>query len=399
MSGKLKLRVVSQERRIPPPLPLVPVPKLPLLIPLPEPEVTLTPIPPMPVTKSTLSLTFPPIPQPSRLKTPKPVNTSQSPEASDSPPIPQPARLKTPKPVDTSQSPESSDSPPIPQPTRLKKPKPVDISLKLSPESLDSPLIPAPITSDIPDYEEALGCIYKVTCTVTSKSYIGQAKLVKYKNDKPYRYGAKGRWSDHVSSALQGDRTYLIFEAIREHGKDSFKITILEIVGLLNLDAKETEYIHIYDTLDPRGYNMVEHDHVRHTEERVRIVTDKYGSRILAPLDPSLLEEIKQRLQLGLDDKYCKRLQQLAGKEVTRIRIATAKSKSAPGQNIPYTAVIVFVMTSDMRLAREAIPFRFGGVHISVREAHDDAFAFAQRISRDDNCEFLDQVHLKSTDV
>jgi hypothetical protein len=45
------------------------------------------------------------------------------------------------------------------------------------------------------------GAIYQITNVSTNLKYIGQATNLKYKNGKPYNYGATGRWSDHICSA------------------------------------------------------------------------------------------------------------------------------------------------------------------------------------------------------
>jgi group I intron endonuclease len=252
----------------------------------------------------------------------------------------------------------------------------------------------------IEPHEEKLGCIYRVTCIVTSKSYIGQAKLVKYKNGKPYRYGATGRWSDHVSSARQTARAYPIFEAIRTHGEKNFTHEILEVVPLENLDTKETHYIEQYNTLVPFGYNVTEHMPNPHTADRVQLIEEKYGE---TEVDASVIESTQGMLQLQIEHKYQDSLKSLTGREITKIRIATAKNTSAKrqsGANINYTCVTVYVYTADMKYAKDALKFRFGGVKSSISEAHNDAMEFVRLIPvTAGKTEILDQVQTKSLTI
>ena len=70
------------------------------------------------------------------------------------------------------------------------------------------------------------GVIYQITCNSTNLKYIGQATNVKYKNDKPYKYGATGRWSDHVSTSKT--RGTPLCKAIQQYGKKDF--TIKELI-------------------------------------------------------------------------------------------------------------------------------------------------------------------------
>jgi group I intron endonuclease len=250
----------------------------------------------------------------------------------------------------------------------------------------------APIES----HEEKLGCIYRVTCIITSKSYIGQAKLVKYKDDKPYRYGAAGRWSDHLSSAKQSDRPYPIFEVIRAYGENNFIREVIEVVPLQDLDAKETQYIQQYNTLVPFGYNVREHMPNPHTSDRVQIVEEKYGE---TEVDSALLESTREMLQSQIQNKHQDSIQQLMGHSITRVRIATAKNVSAKrqsGDNIGYTCVTVYVHTAEMRYAKEALKFRFGGVKSSISEAYHDAMEFVRHIPLTPNqTQIIDQVQSK----
>lgn len=65
------------------------------------------------------------------------------------------------------------------------------------------------------------------------------------------------RWNDHVSKTHVGKRrcTYL-YRAIQKHGKDKFKMRLLEVVDWEEADEAEERYIECFDTMAPKGYNL-----------------------------------------------------------------------------------------------------------------------------------------------
>jgi group I intron endonuclease len=113
--------------------------------------------------------------------------------------------------------------------------------------------------------EDRRGVIYKLTCTTTEKSYIGQARLFKIKDNKPYNYGSMGRWNDHKSSAKTS--TTPLSEAINQYGEDNFVITDIEIVDDENMDLREAYWIQQENTVVPNGYNVSQHSRSKHNSE------------------------------------------------------------------------------------------------------------------------------------
>jgi hypothetical protein len=252
------------------------------------------------------------------------------------------------------------------------------------------------------DTEEKLGCIYVAKCISTSKSYVGQAKLVKYKENGdlkyPYRYGVRGRWNDHVSSAKMSDRNYPIFNAIRQFGKDAFELSILDIVLLEELDIKETEWIIRLDTIIPNGYNVQATSPNIHTLGRIQVLRDKYGDSY-NQVNQEVVDDIKRVLQLSLIDKFQEKIKTLETHgAITKIRIAQARNTSAKrmdGHNVPYICITVYVYTTDMTYAKEAIKFRFGGVTVSLKEAYDEAIQFTNKLPQTENTKLIDQIHFE----
>ena len=85
--------------------------------------------------------------------------------------------------------------------------------------------------------------IYKVTNKLNNKVYIGQSIHI-------YR-----RWCEHC----QPSATSLLGKAIQKYGKENFVFEVLEeIVDINALTQKESEYIKLYNSIVPNGYNIVE---------------------------------------------------------------------------------------------------------------------------------------------
>ncbi len=108
------------------------------------------------------------------------------------------------------------------------------------------------------------GVVYQILCVPTGMLYVGQAKSFKVKNGVPYNYGAKGRWNDHVSTAKTRDTP--LCQAIKQHGKVNFTVTVLEEAPLEELDEREAAWLAQLNSLHPNGYNVASHSRNRHRE-------------------------------------------------------------------------------------------------------------------------------------
>lgn len=100
------------------------------------------------------------------------------------------------------------------------------------------------------------GVIYLIKNKHNDKCYIGQA--VQYLSSK-VKWGMEGRWKSHIREALSGEKDHclLLNQAIRKYTSDSFTIECLcECEDSDELNQKEIEYIQLYSTLAPKGYNL-----------------------------------------------------------------------------------------------------------------------------------------------
>lgn len=94
------------------------------------------------------------------------------------------------------------------------------------------------------------GGIYRITCTVTGKSYIGATK------------GFKKRWSDHRRDLRLGSHHNEYLQSDWNlHGEDSFELHLLEVtvfpIPVEDWIALEQKYMDEYKALDRQfGYNI-----------------------------------------------------------------------------------------------------------------------------------------------
>lgn len=124
------------------------------------------------------------------------------------------------------------------------------------------PQIPIPNenTLELEDSHKVVVEIYKLTCTKSNKSYVGQA-VSHIMNAKKYRrYGATVRFAKHVSETFcpskQKKQCQYLNNAIRKYGVDSFVINVLAICEKHKADYYEDLCIRSCDTLYPKGYNL-----------------------------------------------------------------------------------------------------------------------------------------------
>ena len=90
------------------------------------------------------------------------------------------------------------------------------------------------------------GIVYLLLCEKSGFCYIGQTVST-----------LQARWKGHCSYALKLKSQWEISKAIREHGVDSFKLSILcECESKEELNIKERQFIKEHNSVWPNGYNM-----------------------------------------------------------------------------------------------------------------------------------------------
>jgi hypothetical protein len=113
---------------------------------------------------------------------------------------------------------------------------------------------------ELHEFDKVQGHIYKITNTVTGKSYIGQTRTHRL-NRKKYRpFGYLGRFKDHIHEAFSnkvGGCRYLN-SSIQMYGADSFNCVLLLTCKVDELNDIETQYISEHKTKYPNGYNLTD---------------------------------------------------------------------------------------------------------------------------------------------
>jgi len=124
-----------------------------------------------------------------------------------------------------------------------------------------------------------MGEIYMATCKISGKSYIGQAKCYTKEDNSYKRWGTERRWKSHIYESRSGkDHCRILNNAIRKYGAENFCVRKLNTFPLDDLDYWETEYIKVYDTIQPNGYNIMQggSSNKRMSDEGIQKIRDTH---------------------------------------------------------------------------------------------------------------------------
>ena len=125
--------------------------------------------------------------------------------------------------------------------------------------------------------------IYKATCLVNGKIYIGRTMFTLEKRKKTHLYEAKREVNNMIFLA-----------AIRKYGEENFVWEDISHCSTIDeLSALEKYYITFFNSLDPNGYNSIPGGNGPTSGE---YYSDKKGWDIIASRNAAI--EIKKRLLL-----------------------------------------------------------------------------------------------------
>lgn len=140
--------------------------------------------------------------------------------------------------------------------------------------------------------------IYKITCVVTGKAYVGQTK-----GDVAHR------WAKHVYTACKmGRGCPALHAAIRLYGREAFTVeTIAAAASQEECNAAEASLIELHGTMAPSGYNLSSGGNVmpRSDETRAKISAAMKGRPSPLKGTPRTLEvrERMSRNSMGLQKR------------------------------------------------------------------------------------------------
>ncbi len=116
--------------------------------------------------------------------------------------------------------------------------------------------------------------IYRIENSMEGKSYIGKAySYEKHGDQKPSRYGAKGRFRRHWSncrSQLANNECPIFYEALRNSQLTDWFVYTIKVCSKKHLKEYETRMIKLYKTSDPKyGYNYFVGDNKPDSKEHL----------------------------------------------------------------------------------------------------------------------------------
>jgi len=99
--------------------------------------------------------------------------------------------------------------------------------------------------------------IYKITCTINNKIYIGSACGISHTSKK--QRGFAKRWQEHINRLRSNShRNKHLQSAWDKYGEDSFIFEIIEFCNSQNVEIRENYYINFYKSFDHEiGFNIL----------------------------------------------------------------------------------------------------------------------------------------------
>jgi hypothetical protein len=251
------------------------------------------------------------------------------------------------------------------------------------------------------DYEYIIYCI---TCIPTNMKYVGQTHNYKYKlkTTKWYKYTINNRFNDHLYDTRTFNRPLHV--AIKEHGKENFKIEELERCSENDSSYREHYWINKLNTLKPNGYNkqifsrqkngtiakigVPEYLEIKGIKEnnvlkrvRVLIKYEEYESKVRYMFHEDTFENTVKKatdeclkiidrskiffhvsLQGILQnpvEQYKEKLNLVKNKQISKIRVSLLKNNT----------VVIYIRTIDMKIYKEQIILNIGGPKTDVNQS------------------------------
>lgn len=202
--------------------------------------------------------------------------------------------------------------------------------------------------------------IYKITCTINKKIYVGQA-VSHILNHKRYRpYGTNGRFRSHLSEAQSKKKKQCSYlnNAIRLYGPENFVVETLETCSVEQANEREVLYIKNLVSMHPNGYNLT-----------------NGGKQIQMTLAD------RQRTSVGVAKYYANKrkdkLFQLVS-ALDSIEDNAEKYMHCLGRKVDG----VYVQYGWYLLIKSKFKFDFGGVHIPLEESKKSCLEFFSEIKR-----------------
>lgn len=175
--------------------------------------------------------------------------------------------------------------------------------------------------------------IYKITCLVNGKGYIGLTVD-----------SVEQRWSNHVCQATRYGTMAVFHQAIRKYGRPNFSIeTIQTAYSLEEASELEISSIITHNTRQPSGYNIAEGGAgtpgvpVRHSEATRKKISIALTGRIVS--EATKQKQSAQRKGRVLGPEWCQHLSDARRKRPMSLESIAKQAASVRGRNFPKRSI------------------------------------------------------------
>jgi group I intron endonuclease len=246
------------------------------------------------------------------------------------------------------------------------------------------------INDILDDGSKVLGEIYVITNLNNNKQYVGQTLTHRLNHSKYRPFGSNGRFNDHISEALCNSKakqcTYLN-NAIRKHGRDAFKVEMIERCPRQELDGREQTFIHNYNCLFPNGYNLTRGGKTlwkvdfKNTSDTTESIKQPRNQKKQESTKQLISSRLKERFEKNPDLKEQRMLR-------TKQQHEASKLKKFEGLSIDddmekYIHPVINQETQTVRFYRVKVGdvvTKFHGKHSSAEQLKKDALEFLQKL-------------------
>lgn len=248
------------------------------------------------------------------------------------------------------------------------------------------------LTSILDNNQEVLGEVYVITNVLNNKVYVGQTVTHRLNRRKYRPFGSVGRFKDHISEALCNNKAKqcrYLNNAIRKHGKDAFKVEMVERCSKEALDNREIFYIQQFNSLYPSGYNLTKGGK---TLWKIAFTdTSDNTSSVKHPKNTQRLETTKTLISARLKDRFnknpdLKRDMMVRSKQQHEAnKLSKFRGISLNDDLDKYIHPVINQETKQIRFYKVKVGdvvTKFHGKHSSPDELRKDALEFLTKIKQ-----------------
>lgn len=132
--------------------------------------------------------------------------------------------------------------------------------------------------------------VYKITCTINNRFYIGSASCI---NASTSKRGFLGRYNIHTKSLIENKHKNVILQnSFNKYGIDNFTFSIIEYCNPEDCKDKEQFYLDILQPFYPKGFNICKNALCNNTKNNTKT---RISTRDITNLNNHLKVAVIQR--------------------------------------------------------------------------------------------------------